>query len=309
MEETISRIPKHYVRKDIQYAQVMIPYVNTLSIFDKNGIIFNQLPKSDFVNKYLEKSFRTLFPYHNIPNHIKRTGLFGRVNVTNQLLKFDEHYISIADGIVTDRYVMLDKDDALMLTKVLPFSINNEIEYSNNVVTMTREELDNLFKPSSENEKVYIVTKNAELYYGDNIGYLDEDVFLKRQQKKFYEQLKYSCGNMSNDTIEFIERKIDEMTIDDLRDYSLEPSVYLIKMDGNNIKIQLLSAYLEKSDKYTVTIKNIPLNKYILEQLKFMSPNIIEIKEPKISLRLNPGITQDDLDIAKEMVFKRRSRN
>lgn len=313
MQETISRIPKHFVREDFGYAQIMIPYIDTLTVFDKDGLVFNQAPKYDFINKYLEQDFRCGFPYHNIPNHIKRKGLFGRLNITNQLLKFDEHYITITDGLAIDRYVLLDKDEALIMTKVLPSDIHDENEYFNKDITMTREELDNMFKPSSETEKVYIVSYNGELYHGSNIGYLDEDTFLNRQKEKFLREFKYysnnSSNNMSEDTFKFIQRKINEMNLDDLRDYSLDPAIYLIKIDGNNIKIQLICSYLVRSNEYKVTIKNIPLNKYVLEQFKFMAPNIIELKEPKISLKLNPGITQADINEAKEMVLRMKNRN
>ena len=45
-----------------------------------------------------------------------------------------------------------------------------------------------------------------------------------------------------------------------------------------------------------------------LEQYKFMAPNIVELKEPKISLRLNPGVTQADITEAKEMVLRMKNR-
>ena len=309
MQEIVSRIPRQYVNDDFGYAQVMIPYSRTLSIFGKEGLIFNDDPKYDFVNRYLEQDFRTAFPYHNIPNHIRRQGWFGRVNVTNQLFKFDEHYITVGDGVATDRCVLLDKDEALIMTKVLPANINNTQEYSNKSVTMTRDELDAIFKPSSENEKVYICTTNGELYHGSNMGYMEENHFLKTQREKYQNQLNRICDDISEDTVEFIQRKINEMTLDDLRDYPLPPSLYLIKMDGANIKIQLIYSHMVRSNEYVVTIKNLPLDKYVLEQFKFMAPNIVELKEPKISLRLNPGVTQADIQEAKEMVLRMKNRN
>ena len=54
MQETVSRIPRQYVREDFNCAQVMIPYEQTLSIFDKDGLVFNQARKYDFFNKYLD---------------------------------------------------------------------------------------------------------------------------------------------------------------------------------------------------------------------------------------------------------------
>ncbi len=309
MQEVVSRIPKQYVRKDFGCAQVMIPYEHTLSMFDKNGLVFNQARKHDFFNKYLEQDWRVQFPYHNIPNHIRRNGWFGRVNVTNQIFNFGEHYLSVSDGVAIDRCVLLDKDEALIVSKVLPANIDNTYEFNNRYVTMTRDELDNMFKPSSETEKVYLATTTGELYHGDDMGYMDEEHFLKSQRDKYQNQLNRICDDISSDTVEFIQRKINEMTIDDLRDYPLPPSFYLIKMDGTNIKIQLIYSYMVRSNEYKVTIKNLPLDKYILEQFKFMAPNIVELKEPKISLKLNPGVTPEDIIEAKEMVLRLKGRN
>lgn len=308
MQETVSRIPKHYVREDFECAQVMIPYSNTLSIFDKEGLVFNQARKHDFVNRYLEQSWRVGFPYHNIPNHIRRQGWFGRINLTNQLFRFNEHYITIADGIAIDRCVFLDKDEALIMTKVLPANIDNTSEYSNKNITMTRDELDGMFKPSSENEKVYIATTTGELYHGNDMGYMEEEHFLKSQREKYQHQLNRISGDISSDTVEFIQRKINEMTLDDLRDYELPPAFYLVKMDGTDIKIQLIYSCMVRANQYRVTIKNIPLNKYVLEQFKFMAGNIIELTEPKISLRLNPGVTKADIQEAQEMVLRMKNR-
>ena len=61
-----------------------------------------------------------------------------------------------------------------------------------------------------------------------------------------------------------------------------------------------------RSNEYKVMIKNIPLNKYVLEQFKYMAPNIVELKEPKISLRLNQEIIKEDITKAKKMVLSRK---
>ena len=217
MKEIVSRIPRQYVREDFNCAQVMIPYEHTLSIFDKDGLVFNQSRKYDFFNKYLEQSWRVGFPYHNIPNHIRRKGWFGRVNVTNQLFNFGEHYLSVSDGVAIDRCALLDKGEALIVSKVLPANIDNTYEFNNRYVTMTREELDAMFRPSSETEKVYLATTTGELYHGEDIGYMNEDHFLKCQREKYQNQLNRIGDDISSDTFEFIQRKINEMTLDDLR--------------------------------------------------------------------------------------------
>ena len=242
MKEIISRIPSHYVNKDKSCAQVMIPYHQTMTLFNKDGIIFNDNNNQyDFINEYLNHTCRQNFPYHNIANHTQRQGLFNRIHVTNQILNFDEPYISISDGIAIERYVLQDKNDALIMTKVLPYELEDNSEYSNKYKTMTREELDNLFKPNNENEKVYIATTTCEIYHSKSMGYNEENQLLDEQKEKYQNQLN-RCGNyLSKDTIKFLERKISEMTLDDLRNIPLPPSFYLIKIDGTNIKIQLMN--------------------------------------------------------------------
>ena len=310
MSEIISRIPSHYVDEINGCAQIMIPYRQTMTLFNKNGIQFNHNNNQyDFINEYLQNPMKYSFPYYNIANHIRRQGWFGKTNVTNQILNFDEPYISIVDGVAIERYALLDKNEALIMTKVLPYELEDNSEYSNKYKTMTREELDNIFKPSNENEKVFIATTTCDIYHSETMGYHDEKKFLEDQKRKYEEQLEH-CGNnyLSKDTIEFLERKINEMTLDDLRNLPLPPSIYLIKMDGKNIKIQLIYSELIRTNEYKVTIKNIPLNKYVLEQFKFMAPNIVELKEPKISLRLNPGITKEEIENAKKMVLSMRNQ-
>lgn len=306
MYENIHKIPAQYTSETC--AQIMIPYSNTISLLNKDGIIFNQDKKYDFINQYLQHKMREAFPYHNIPNHIQRTGLFGRINLTNQILNFDEHYISITDGIAIDRYIVKDNDTSLLLTKVFPNDINDEQEYTNKYVPMSREELDSIFKPSSETEKVYLITTQGELYHSPNMGYNDEENLLESLKENYMYQFEKSKQHYSKDAIEFLKTKINEMTLDDLHHIPLPPTLYLIKIDGTNIKINLIYSELISSNHYIVTIKNIPLNKYVLEQFKYMAPNIVELKEPKISTRLNPGITKDDIKEAKQMVLRMKNQ-
>ena len=305
MYENIERIPSHYVNEEKGCAQIMLSYHNSLTLFNKDGIIFNQNNgQYKFINEYLNNMSRYHFPYHNIPNHIRRQGWFGRINCTNQILNFDEHYISISDGIAIDRYLTQDNKSALIMTKILPYEFESNSPYSNSYKIMTREELDNMFKPSTETEKVYLATTTGDIYHSPNMGYHDEETLLKSQKEKYIKQLEEAKHHFSNDSIEFIKNKIQSMELSDLQHIPLQPICYLIKIDGPNIKIKLIFTELIKSNHYVVKVKNIPLDKYVLEQFKYMAPNIIELKEPKISSRLNPGITKDDIKEAKEMALK-----
>ncbi len=305
MYKNISRIPSQYVSENC--AQIMIPYSKTITLLNKNGIIFNQGTNYNFINLYLENELRKIVPYNNIPNHITRQGLFGRTNLSNQILNFDEHYLSISDGLPIDRYIIKDNETALIMTKLLPCEIKDESQYINKYELMTREKLDSLFKPSNENEKVYLLTSQGDLYHSENMGYYDEEKLLEQEKEKYIEQLENAEHHFAKDTLEFLTTKIKNMELSDLHNLPLPPLCYIVKIDGTNIKIKLIYTELIKSNRYMVTIKNVPLNKYVLEQFKYMAEEIIEVKEPKISTRLNPGITKKDIAEAKEMVLRKKN--
>lgn len=114
---------------------------------------------------------------------------------------------------------------------------------------------------------------------------------------------------LSRDTLQFIERQIDNITVDSLVYFPLNPVIYLIKIDNNNISIDMMYTTLIIKNYYQVQTKSIPVTKYTLEQLKFLAPKIIELKEPKISLRLNPGVTREDIKQAKKLVRTRKETN
>lgn len=287
----------------------MIPYVQTMSMFNKDGIIFNDGNDYDYINKYLQMHCRGLLPYGNIPNHIKRAGLFRRINVSNQIMNFDEHYITISDGRAIDRFAVYDAGEALMMTKILPNDIYDNTAFNTRNEIMTRKELDQIFTPADENETVYVVTTQGAVHAGRNITYLEEEEMLNNQKERFLNQLKRANEtHFTDDTFRFLERKINEMTVSDLKDYPLPPVSYIVKMNGTDIKVQLIYTTLISSNHYNVLIKDLPLSKYILEQLKYTYPNIVELKEPKISLRLNQGISSSDVKYAKQMVLEKRNR-
>ena len=306
MYKNISKIPSHYVSQTC--AQIMIPYSSKITLINKDGIIFNEGTNYNFINLYLENELRRMFPYNNIPNHITKQGPFeNKMNISNQILNFNEHYISISDGILIDRYIVKDGSAALLITEKLPCSLNEKPEYKNREELMTREQLNNFFKTSKETEKVYFITTQGYIYNSSNMEYPDEENLLKKQKENYLDELKKIKSHLSKDIVEFFKIKINNMELSDLQNIPLPPLYYIIKIDGVNIKIQLVYTKLIKSNNYMVTIKDVPLDKYVLEQFKYMAPNITEFKEPQISTRLNPGITKQDITEAKEMVLRMKN--
>ena len=75
----------------------------------------------------------------------------------------------------------------------------------------------------------------------------------------------------------------------------------IIRVNKGDITIQGIEVMLYKQNKFKVDIYDIAVNKYILEQLKYI-PKINITKEPKTPLRLNLGVTKQDIEEAKQMV-------
>ncbi len=68
------------------------------------------------------------------------------------------------------------------------------------------------------------------------------------------------------------------------------------------MSLQYVRANFVSLNNYRIDIVDIPVNKYTLEQLKYLTPVIAKIKKPKIPLKLNPGVSREDIKEAKQMV-------
>ena len=79
-------------------------------------------------------------------------------------------------------------------------------------------------------------------------------------------------------------------------------TILLVKIKDNVITITGYNIYFISFDSYKVVEFDIPVTKYTLEQIKYLTPTIEKAKEPKIPLRLNPGVKKEDIKEAKQMV-------
>ena len=136
----VSRIPEYYTSDDC--VQLMIGYKDYMTMFDKEGVLYHNSPENVInVNKYLSDDRRFNFPYHDIPEHIERR-LLGTYNFTNQLLNYEEPYVSVSGNVIIESMAILDKDVALVVNNILPIK--------RRVINVDRVGLDNLFKKDDE---------------------------------------------------------------------------------------------------------------------------------------------------------------
>lgn len=284
-KEFIQKIDDSYVGEDC--ILTTIHYKKYLTIVNKDDILYHFVHGDPFcINKYLEDERRKQF---NNPSNIGRIRLLRKKHI-HQLFNFNEPYIEITDGKLIENYVIKDKHSAMLIQKELPRY--QRIEYK------TREELEKIFeKPKEENKHVYIMRFDGS-FYKDNAPLLlpSEDKIVEWTRKNLVEELeiykkyihayKYNFySDFSPYALKFFENSIDKLNIENIcANITLTvDNILLIQTDGNNITIKSISIRFIKKDYYEVTIADIPITKYNLEQLKSLTPKIVTTREPEIS--------------------------
>lgn len=303
--EIVQRIQSHYVGDDC--IQIMFPYQDTLTIVNQDGMLYHHKPGSNlYVNKYLEDERRKQFPYSNIPTHFSKVR-FRKIAYTNQLLDFEKTYISIGDGYYSESFVIKDNNQALLISSIM--KPDNHVEH------MTYDELLKYVGKHDSDEQVYYVylsgalpSNNEKLFPTEERirNYIRKELSTNindfEKETKDYES---SVGSYLRENPLFLDyvnknmRDIDFSSID--FNVGINESMLIVRINKGNITIQGVEAMFVRENDYKVDIYDIPVTKYSLEQLKYV-PKINIAREPKIPLRLNPGVTRQDIKEAKQMV-------
>lgn len=307
--ETVLRINSWYVGEDC--VQVMIPYKNAITILDRNGIVYHHKKGSEiFTNNYINDNRRTQFPYHSIPTHYAKV-LGSKYKYTNQIFDFDQLYIRINNGKIIESFVVKDSNEALLVNKIMPFIEKSSFK--------TRKEMEDIFKQTSnDNEEIYylyldgsmshqLTVSSEESIYTTIKNQLLKDVSILKKHISYENGSEFSRYFEVNDYfLKFIEKNIDKLDLNEL-ELNMQlfggKTIILIKTNGTDISIQGYDVYFISPDCYKVDSYDIPVTKYTLEQLKYLTPKIVKSKEPKIPLKLNPGITKEDLKREKKLLL------
>lgn len=306
--EIIQRIESPYVRED--YIQTIVKYKNAITILGQDGIQLHCKGNDFYINQYLEDGRRNHFPYANIPMHYTREKIFGKkICNVNQIFEFEKPYIELSDGNLIERYIVKDNKEAILIKKTM--STFKRTGY------LTREELENRFLKTTEEEQTYYFDREGLM--------LSEQEFINsfptEEQMKEHIQgiLKKNiqdfrgCQNpmvvsyleMYPIFLDYYEKVIQNMDLSimdfDIPIIGFADSFIIIKIKDNNIMLEEVEIYFEHMDYYKVVTYDIPITKYTLEQLKFVS-KMSKTKEPNIPLQLNPGLTKQDIQEAEQMV-------
>lgn len=307
-DEMVAKMHSHYVADD--YIQIMLAYRDYLLLFGNNDLMYfrNFIESHPSIsegsrNVYLDDERKNNFPYSQIPEHIERVLLFRKLNFVNQILDFEKPYIRINDGFITKITAFKDGDEAIVHTKILNGKLCDE-----KTKTITREELETYLKTGSleqldenEYEDTSIFDMNGKLY----------NPRLELEQKWIDEE-KERLSRIIDESDRYKESTKNELqraisTLDDISPFVLTPIIMIKFKQNGEVKIDaFVVKYLERG-KYEIALADLPVTMESLSMIKSKAelPVIKTMKEPKISLSLNPNVTKEQLQEERAKILVR----
>ena len=307
-DEMVAKMHSHYVADD--YIQIMLAYRDYLLLFGNNDLMYfrNFIESHPSIsegsrNVYLDDERKKNFPYSQIPEHIERVLLFRKLKFVNQILDFEKPYIRINDGFITKITAFKDGDEAIVHTKILNGKLCDE-----KTKTITREELETYLKTGSleqldenEYEDTSIFDMNGKLY----------NPRLELEQKWIDEE-KERLSRIIDESDRYKESTKNELqraisTLDDISPFVLTPKIMIKFKQNGEVKIDaFVVKYLERG-KYKIALADLPVTMESLSMIKSKAelPVIKTMKEPKISLSLNPNVTKEQLQEERAKILVR----
>lgn len=292
-DEMVEKMHSHYVADD--YIQIMLAYHNYLLLFGNNDLMYfrNFIESHPSIsegsrNVYLDDERKNNFPYSQIPEHI---------------VDFEKPYIRINDGFITKITAFKDGDEAIVHTKILNGKLCDE-----KTKTITREELETYLKTGSleqldenEYEDTSIFDMNGKLY----------NPRLELEQKWIDEE-KERLSRIIDESDRYKESTKNELqraisTLDDILPFVLTPKIMIKFKQNGEVKIDaFVFKYLERG-KYEIALADLPVTMESLSMIKSKAelPVIKTMKEPKISLSLNPNVTKEQLQEERAKILVR----
>lgn len=284
----IQKIDSKYVGDEC--IQMMMAYRKYLGLIGNGEVLYHDQANYELINKYLEDERRSQFPYSNIPTHVKRVG-FRKFKVANQLLNFDTPYFRFSSEFSGICYAVKDDKNAYLVNDVL-------IPLQPRVTYFTREELEKLF--DKKEGQLQLVLYNNK--WGHSLIIPTQEEILESFKKDVINiYIESQNGYNAKKVLTSIVNNASSDSI--IQDYQFcSDDILVVNSKGKDLSVSIVSLRYMNENCFKVISKDIPINKYTLEQIKSFSDKIILSIEPKIKLSLNPNITPKDIEDGKKMV-------
>lgn len=292
--KVVRRIPSHYVQDDC--IQEMVGYRDGLYIISSDGVVYQDFPNEELINRYLSDERRMNFPYHNIPTHIRRIG-FKKYKMVNRILDFDKVYVHFTgQGIFTEQAIKNGEEALVVFSKMMYF---NEPEEE----MLTREEIEKYF---SEREDAYYFCKGQP---SRSLRLPSDEQILNKFRKEVEKNLTDNTTNRTT-TLEsidkLIENLVDSITLEQVpANYEFlakDNNILVVSNENGVIRIDMIDIKFMAENLFKLIKKRLPIKFYTYEDIK--DEKIYESKEPEISLRLNKDLTKEDIEEGKKLIRK-----
>jgi len=310
--ESIERIPECYINEDC--GQVVFPFKKYMFLFGDKGLMYyrNYTSGEYEGNTYLTDKRKDSFPYSSIPEHMEREGLFKKNTYVNQILEYDKPYLRLFDGSIAKSTLFKSKDGALLHTKSFPcYSWTHGITKN-----VSRAELDVYLTygciTDSNDEKynsVYVINRNDISLLKEELT--AEETLIEQEKQRLLDILTLltlrfpGALKEKNDLRRVIInlKEVDPFVV-------MEGLMVKVSSDGN-IKLDNFNVKFIEKNVYELEISYIPITKEVLKSVLSYAICIENktMKEPKISLSLNPDITKEQLAVECEKVYSLKKKS
>lgn len=278
----VAKIHDRYVGENC--AQLMIPYFTTMTVFNNSEMLFHADEINNIVlNSYLHDERREQFPYHDIPIHYTKKLFQKKMVYVNQIYDFNKPYILIRSGVPQQYYVSKTNDGAIVIQQNLELANHNRMFFNTEEMHSFLRELlsckngEQSFAMEADGRFLNFVSKEERMIELNKfLDYLEENNI-------YY---KYDGYNLYFSDITD-KSKIPNTMI------PTDGSIFIVKINGSEIKIKLVNITSMDKDYSRLSLYDLPINKYTLEQILCLTSEVSKtLKEPSISRRLNKNIAK-----------------
>jgi len=283
--------------------QYMAGYENYLMVFGNNDLMyFKNVDESihllygESKNAYLKDERRNKFPYSQIPEHIERVSLFRKLIFANQIFDFGKPYILMFDGALAVVTVFKVGEEALAYSKQFAGKLSNE-----RTRVITSKELE-IYLATGSLEQLDENDYNNSFIF-DNSGRLYEPYAVNER----LEQTSFNNEKQRQQRIidDYIEDKFQKnIKLEKIAPFIVTQKMMIKFKQNGEIKLDhFVIKYLQRGE-YEITLRDelIPMESLSMLKLIEELPIIETMIEPKISLKLNRGITKEQLEKEKVLI-------
>ena len=308
--EILFKMNDYYTKDDCM--QIMLYYQNNLTFMGyfkgNQRIMYNHLVEfgeQEEPNLYLYDDRRRGFPYYSIPTHIERIGLFDRYIAANQIINYEEPYISFIDGKIVKHTGFKDGNDFYLHNKVI--NVNDTDMHEKKIIC--REDIQKYIETGyidgidNKDYKYVMISDGASWFYRNELD--SAESITSMQQSQMLNIINNSIkSDKDRNLLAYAVTKLEDIALP----YEYDPRIMIKFGNDSSLKIEEFIITYKGYGIFELCITNIPITKESLSKIKanVMLPKIKMYREPRVSMHLNPNVTREQLEEVERQKLAKR---